>query len=82
MISILTKLVSKGCKVLLPGQRGFFSHRSNSSGVQVQHRDPVVVGVGHVKQLPTAADADPTGFVKEGLVESRAQSVTGFARPC
>lgn len=61
---------------------GLFSHRSDSSGVQVQHCDSVVVGVSHVKQLPTAADADPTGFIKEGLVESRAQSVAGLARPC
>lgn len=58
-----------------------FSHRTDGSGVQVQHLDPVVVGVGHVQQLPAAADADPSGFVKEGLVESGAESVAGLTRP-
>lgn len=58
-----------------------FSHRGDGSEVQVQHRDPVVVGVGHVKQLAAAADADPSGFVKEGLVESGAEGVAGLTRP-
>lgn len=57
------------------------SHRADGSGVQVQHRDPMVVGVGHVKQLPAAADADPGGFVKEGLVERGAEGVAGLTRP-
>lgn len=81
MISILSNQFQSDAKCFFQARR-LFSHRSHGSGVQVQHCDSVVVGVGHVKQLPTAADADPTGFVKEGFVERWTQSVAGLARPC